>query len=87
MKIDLNDKIMCNLFKIEKGSCFLTSKNEICIKTNEIKYCPWINVDDISCCIDDIQYFTCVNLMNGELLHIPPKLKVIPLDLKVVEIK
>ena len=85
MRIDINDKMTCSLVEIEKGCCFLTPKNEICIKTNEIKYCPWIDTDNISCCIDDIQYFTCVNLMNGELLHIQPILKVIPLNLKVVE--
>ena len=87
MIVELNNyKVKCRLYEIENGCCFLSPKNEICIKTNEIKYCPWINTDDISCCIDDIQYLTCVNLINGELLHIPPRLDVIPLNLKVVEI-
>jgi len=77
MRVELNDKkLKCKLLEIEQGYCFLSPKNEICIKTNEtIK----------SCCIDDTYYFVCVNLINGELFRISPKVEVMPLDLKVVE--
>lgn len=86
MKVEINDKrIKCKLLEIRKGECFLSPKNEICIKTNEHELKPWFNDDEVFCCIDDIEYFVCVNLMNGELLNIPPIADVIPLNLKVVE--
>lgn len=86
MKVELNDKrIKCRLVEIGPGQCFLSPKNQICIKTDKTELKPWAIEGEKAYCIEDIAYFVCVNLMSGELLQIPPIVDVIPLDLKVVE--
>lgn len=84
MRIEINDNnIKCELRKIRNGDCFLSPKNEICIKTKDRAVKPMF--DDPSEGINFTKYFYCVNLMNGEVLEMVPDTDVIPLNLKVVE--
>lgn len=86
MKVDLNNKKRrCKLAEIGVGCCFLTNENEVCIKTNKIKYQPWFQDDDVFCSLDDIASFVCVNLKSGDILNIQPRYEVVMLNLKVVE--